>query len=177
MKLLRKVLRKALCATHHGSGQSFADAGRYDPYKSFRFDVEIAGNMVFSRAGFQKVTGLKMDTEVIEYREGGDSLTVSKTPGLTTFEPITLERGMSTDADMWDWASKIFDYHQVDQVNSPQFRANVTIKLKDRNGDVVKIWEVPNAWVSSYETGDFDAQANSVMIERITIQHEGWYKR
>lgn len=176
-KFIAKVLRTALCATVHGSGQSFADAGRYDPYKAFRFEVEIAGNMVFAKAGFQKVTGLKMDTEVIEYREGGDSLTVSKTPGLTTFEPITLERGMSTDTDMWDWASKIFDYHDVDQVNSPQFRANVTIKLRDRNGDIAKIWEVPNAWVSSYETGDFDAQGNNVMIERITVQHEGWYKR
>ena len=174
MSILNKLFREAMAS--QGSGQSFADAGRYDPYKSFRFEVEIAGNMVFAKAGFQKVSGLSMSTEVIEYREGGDSMTVSKTPGLTSFEPITLERGMSEDGDMWAWASKLYDYKSVSQVNSPKYRANMKIKLKDRDGAIVKIWEVPNCWVSSYATGEFDAQGNAVMIETITIQHEGWYR-
>jgi phage tail-like protein len=164
-------LRKAY-ANQFGSGQTFADTQRHDPYKAFRFLVEISGNMVFAKAGFQKASGLKMSTEAIEYREGGDSLTVSKTPGLTTFEPITLERGMSEDVDMWEWASKIFSMDEYNQSNN--FRANVKIKLLDREGNVVKTWEVPNCWVSRYETSDFDAQSNNVMIETLELQHEGF---
>ena len=169
---MNKLLREAL-ARGFGSGLKFANTERYDPYKSFRFEVEISGRMVFARAGFQKVSGLKMETEVIEYREGGDNLTVSKSPGLTKFDPITLERGMSEDTDMWAWASKIFhiDKSAHEQV---KYRANVKIKLKDRNGKVVKAWEIPNAWISRYETGEFDAMGNNVMIETIELQHEGF---
>lgn len=176
MSILDRVLRKAFGASVHGSGQSFANAERYDPYKAFRFKVELAGNHTFSKAGFQKASGLKMDTDVIEYREGGDSLTVSKTPGLTKFEPIVLERGMSDDPDMWSWASSLFDFNSVDQSNSPKFRANMKISLMDREGNIVKVWEVPNCWVSSYETGEFDAMGNNVFIEKITVQHEGFYR-
>lgn len=170
-----KFLRKAM-ASVHGSGQTFADTGRYDPYKSFKFEVEIMGqNMTFTKAGFQKVTGLNMSTEVVEYREGGDSDTVSKTPGLTKFDPITLDRGMSDDADMWNWSMKVFDYNSVNQTNA-KFRTNMKIKLKDREGNIVKIWAVPNCWVSEYKTGEFDAQSNNIMIETMTVQHEGWYR-
>lgn len=169
---MNKLLREALAS---GSGLRFADTERYDPYKSFRFEVEISGNMVFAKAGFQKVSGLKMNTDVIEYREGGDNITVTKTPGLVKFDPITLERGMSEDTDMWDWASKIF--HMDETSHTQKFRANVKIKLKDcRTGDVVKIWEIPNAWISRYETGEFDATSSNVMIETMELQHEGFKK-
>ena len=169
---MNKLIREAL-ASSFGSGLKFADTERHDPYKSFRFEVEISGHMVFAKAGFQKVSGLKMNTDVVEYREGGDNLTVSKSPGLTKFDPITLERGMSEDTDMWDWASKIF---HIDETAHEQvkYRANVKIKLKGRNGKVVKAWEIPNAWISRYETGEFDAMGNNVMLETIELQHEGW---
>jgi|SRR3712207_186297 len=174
--ILRKMFDIAYAdGVTHGSGQTFTATGRYDPYKAFRYLVEITGNKNFAKAGFQKVTGLKMTTDVIEYREGGDPLTVSKTPGLTKFDPITMERGMSEDLDMWDWATKLFDFQIVNQSNSPIYRSNVTIKLLDRNGDIVKVWQVPNAWVSEYSTGDFDAKGNNVMIEKIVLQHEGFY--
>lgn len=171
---MNKLLREAL-ASGFGSGLKFADTERHDPYKSFRFEVEISGHMVFAKAGFQKVAGLKMNTDVVEYREGGDNLTVSKSPGLTKFDPITLERGMSEDTDMWDWASKIF---HIDESAHTQikYRANVKIKLKGRNGAVVKAWEIPNAWISRYETGEFDAMGNNVMLETIELQHEGFKK-
>lgn len=169
--MLSKILREV---SARGSGLKFADTDRHDPYKSFRFEVEISGNMVFARAGFQNVSGLQMSTEVIEYREGGDNLTMSKSPGLTSYEPVTLSRGMSEDTDMWDWASKLFS---LDNVNhQAKYRANVKIKLKDRDGSVVRAWEIPNAWISRYETGEFDAMGNEVMIETIELQHEGFKK-
>lgn len=154
---------------HADTGQTFAKTGRHDPYKKCKFLVEITGNMLFAKAGFQKVSGLKMTTEVTEYREGGDNNSVHKSPGLTKYEPITLERGMSEDLDMWDFAVKALE------VENPDFKAIITIKLQDtRTGKVVKTWEVSECWVSEYETGDFDAMSSDVMIERIVVQNEGF---
>lgn len=160
----------------HGSGQTFkSDATRYDPYKAFRFTMDITGkNMTFGKAGFHKITGLKMKTDVIEYREGGDDVTVIKTPGLVKFEPITCDRGMSDDMDMFSWAVK--SYNRVDDTssNDADCRASLSINLMDRDGKAVRRWDVLSGWISDYETGDFDAQGNNVMIEKMVVQHDGW---
>jgi phage tail-like protein len=69
---------------------------RFDPYKEFKFRVKWDGHYV---AGISKVSALKRTTEVIEHREGGNPNTSRKSPGLTKFEPITLERGVTHDLE------------------------------------------------------------------------------
>src|SRR5215472_16754045 len=67
---------------------------RFDPYKNFKFRIKWDGRYV---AGVSKVSGLRRTTEVIHHREGGDPSTSRKSPGVTEFEPITLERGVTHD--------------------------------------------------------------------------------
>lgn len=160
---------------HKMFSRVYADSAMHDPYKNFRFEVEISGGMNFARAGFQKVSGLKQSIGVIEYREGTDPETTRKSPGMAKFDPITLERGQTPDNDCWTWARMLFDVMKQIQGTDGGARANVRIKLRNRAGEVVRTWVVPNAWVSDYETGDFDSNAEDIMIERITIQHEGFY--
>ena len=63
-----------------------ATGQRVDPYMSFRFLVEI-DNIV--RAFFSECTGFGSNIEVVEYREGGEPITVRKLPGKArrTFMP------------------------------------------------------------------------------------------
>lgn len=175
-KIFENLLREAQAVTYHGSGIGHVDATRFDPYKSFKFEVVISGDTVFARAGFSKVSGLKMEAEVVEYREGGDSNTVQKSPGLVKYEPLTLERGMSEDNDMYDWANKMHQFALGEASSASKYKANMQIRLKDTDGTVVKVWEVKNCWVSGYETGEMDAQGNNVMIETMTVQHTGFMK-
>jgi phage tail-like protein len=158
----------------HGSGQTHADSTRFDPLKVFRFIVEVTGKMTFAKSGFHKCSGLKMKTDVTEYREGGDDITVIKTPGLVKFDPVTLERGMSADGDMWTWAMKSFDRSSESSSNETDMRAQVAISVKNRNGSTAKRYECPSCWVSSYETGDLDATSSNVLIEKLEFQHEGF---
>ena len=51
---------------------------RVDPYRNFRFLVEIDGIV---QAGFSECSGFGSDVEVVEYREGGEPSTVRKLPG------------------------------------------------------------------------------------------------
>ena len=62
---------------------------RFDPYKNFKFRIKWDGRYV---AGVSKISGLRRTTEVIQHREGGDPSSSRKSPGLTEFAPITLER-------------------------------------------------------------------------------------
>lgn len=155
---------------HADSGQSFASTDRHDPYRNFNFLVTITGKKIFAKAGFQKITGLKLKTDVIEYREGGDrQLSPHKLPGLLKNDPITFERGMSEDGDMFDWI-----YQQVTKApNDDGHKCTVKIELLDRGRQGVKAWEMREAWISDYETGDFDAKSNNVAVEKMVVQHEG----
>lgn len=65
---------------------------RPDPYKVFRFRVEIDG---LTAAAFSEVSGLESETIVVEYRTGTDPNFSRKLPGLTKFSNIILKRGIT----------------------------------------------------------------------------------
>lgn len=156
-------------------GVTFANTARHDPYKDFAFEVVITGAQNFAKFGFSKASGLKGDIDVIEYREGGDNFTAHKSPGQTKYDPITLERGMSEDADSWNWFTQVFNLSGMGgQVAEPNFKGTMQVKLKDRDGSIVRTWECVECWPSSYDVGDLDASGNGVLIERLVIQHEGF---
>jgi phage tail-like protein len=83
--------------------QFTVNPSRFDPYKVFKFRVKWDGRYV---AGVSKVSALRRTTEVVEHRNGGDPSTARKSPGRTSFEPITLERGVTHDQDFERWANK-----------------------------------------------------------------------
>src|SRR4051794_16457004 len=83
------------------------NAYRYDPYKSFLWQVKWDGRYV---AGVSKVSGLKRTTEVIKHREGGDHSSSRKSPGRTEYEAISLERGVTHDTEFERWANKVWNY-------------------------------------------------------------------
>ena len=60
------------------------------PLAKFHFSVEWGG----TRIGFTEVTGLDVETEVIEYREGSSpEYSKVKMPGMQKFSNVTLKRG------------------------------------------------------------------------------------
>ena len=135
---------------------------RDDPYKAFNFIVEIDG---IARAGFSEVSGLESETDVIEYRVGSESNTVRKLPGLTKYANIVLRRGVTQDADLWNWRKTVVDGN-VDR------RSGSIILLDDDRTEVLR-WNFFNGWVSKWEGPALNASENEVAIETIEIAHEG----
>lgn len=142
---------------------------RVDPYRGFKYKVLIPG---FASAGFSRVSGLNDETEIVEYREGIDGATMRKLPGLTTYEDIVLERGKSSHDDFQIWRNMV---HEVEERGLPDssFRRQMTIQLLDRTGQVAKQWVVKNAWPTKIEHADLDAASSDVLLETLTVAHEG----
>ena len=142
---------------------------RRDPYRNFRFKVEIDG---FDVAGFSRVSGIRQSTEVVPYREGGDNLATRKLIGQTDFSPIVLERGLSEDVDFYYWAGAVYNI-MANVIPEGLVKHQVTIKLLDKVGKSVKSWMVYNCWPSDFEVTDMDAMSTGVAIERVVLQNEG----
>ncbi len=156
-----------------------------DPLRNFKFKVVIhhPGIRGFATMGFMSVSGLSITTEVIPYREGGMNTTTQKMPGQSDFAPVTMSRGLMVGGgEMWTWMKQLFVVMQGTQSGAAgeEFRHNLDIKVLDHptaglTAAKVKAWyRVYNAWPTSVSFSDLDAGANAIIVNQMTLAHEGF---
>ena len=146
-----------------------------DPFQGFKFLVQIRD---FQEIGFRSITGLREETEVVEYREGDNPVTMTKVPGLTSYDNVVLERGMSPNDDLIRWRRQMVEIENSGSVSrdglpSNEFRRPVTVTLYDKGGGAVKEWELLDAWPTVLEIETLDATTSDILIERLELAHEG----
>ena len=111
-----------------------ANTARFDPYKNYRFKVKWDGTYV---AGVSKVGLLKRSTEVVKHRMGDDPSGVRVAPGQSTYDPVTLEQGVTHDVAFQQWANKAWNYHNAigtdPDVSLKDFRKDITIEPVQRS--------------------------------------------
>ena len=142
-----------------------ATADRKDPFRGFKFRVEIDG---VQRAGFREASGLDSSQDPIDYREGDDkTMTIRKLPGLKKFSNIVLKRGITDDMDLWKWRKQVMDGKIKDA------RKHGSIILMDDEGNDKVRWEFTDGWPSKWTGPGFNATGNEVAIDTLEIAHEG----
>ncbi len=154
--------------------QFTVNAGRVDPYKNFKFRVKWDGRTV---AGISAVSGLKRTTEVITHRAGGDPSTSRKSPGLTRFEAIRLERGVTHDDAFEAWANQVWRLGAGagQEVALASFRKDVGIELFNEAGQLVLAYKLYRCWPSEYQAlPDLDANNGGVALQVLVLETEGW---
>jgi len=136
-------------------------SSHHEPLAGFNFRVEIDGIVV---AVFSKCRGLSSETEVVEYREGGDQR-IRKLPGITKFSNITLKRGITQDRTLWEWRQTV--------VNGRVERRNGSVILLDTAHSEVARWNFFDAWPAKWEGRDLDARSSDVCIETLELAPRG----
>jgi phage tail-like protein len=133
------------------------------PLVKFHFQVEWGGTQI----GFTEVSGLNVETKVIEYRHGASpQYSKIKMPGLQEYGNITLKRGtFATDNEFYKWWNSV-KLNTID-------RRDITISLLNESHEPVVVWKVNNAWPVKVESTDLKADGNEVAIESMEIAHEG----
>lgn len=150
------------------------NATRFDPYKNFKFRCRWDGRYV---AGVSKVGALKRTTEVVPHRSGGDPSSSRKSPGRTEYEAITLERGVTHDAEFERWANKVWNYGSGlgAETSLADFRKDIILEMYNEAGQLVISYKVYRCWVSEFQAvPELDANANAVAIQTLKLENEGW---
>lgn len=152
--------------------QFAVNAHRFDPYKNFRFQVMYDGRVVL---GVSKVGALTRATEVVNYRSGGGNTYEFKSPGRTSYEAVTLERGITHDPDFEDWAARVHPHDGSSNASLREYKKDLVLNLLNLQGQVVKSYFLFRTWVSDYTAmPELDGGQNVVAVESITLQIERW---
>lgn len=154
--------------------QFSVNPSRIDPYKNFKFRVKWDGRYV---AGVSQVGALRRTTEVVKHRDGSSPSMMRKSPGRTTFEAVTLERGITHDHEFEAWANKVWSPTNPlgSEVSLRDFRKDIVIELLNEAGQIVLAYRLYRCWVSVYQALPIlDAESTGVAFESITIENEGW---
>lgn len=166
-----------------------------DILEKFRFIVEFIGTgeaTNLDRCGFKSIQMPKRATNVVTYREGDDPDIFSQSAGLSTFEPILLERGVipysQNGSAFYEWASSTHKPGNVPKgpglkgnvstrpsdESSNEYRKDIKITILDRSGKPAKVYEVYNAFVSNFVPGsDLDAgEDGEKLMESLTLTYD-----
>jgi len=157
----------------------------FDPYLNYRFQLRFSG-MPLPVLGIKKITALKRTTKATEYQSGGEPGLVHKVPGTTTFDPITLERGVTVSPEFMIWANlpqamgheiSGLDYYHYPPLNmDKKIRRDVVIEVLSSMRIPTISYQVYGCWVSEYQAlADLDGEdGNKILFESIKLEHDGW---
>lgn len=147
-------------------GSASAQAGdAHGPHRNNRFLVEIDG---LATAGFKRVDIPDATISDIEYREGNEQATTRKLKGLNEFEPLVLEKGVTSDSmELFEW------FKLAQEGNLNEARRSIAVVLLSPTGESGPRWEFRNAWPGRYNGPELNALANGMAIETLEILHEG----
>ena len=152
----------------------------------------------FARAGFTSVTVPEFNNSVIEYRENLDNYVVRKIPGLQRYNDLVMTRGVVSDRQNKQLRNPTKDFYRwLTRVNSPNpslslsaelgasssnnrllrqsenFRKDMIIILRDREGKAARRWYILNAFVVDYKgSTDLNALEQTKAVESVTLTYE-----
>lgn len=113
---------------------------------------------------FQSVSGLTVDIETEEFKEGGENRFVHKLPTRTKYSEITLQRGLFVGSGIVLWCRQAIEEFKFQPTN-------VLITLLNDMHLPLAAWYVVNAYPVQWSVSDFKAEESSLVVESIKLQY------
>ena len=137
------------------------------PMKKYNYRVQVDNIDV---AGFSEVSGFDASVDVIEYREGTETInSPRKMPGLTKYGNVTLKWGMTESLSFYEWVAGISSGEKQGAEDRVQ---DIVIYLQDDQHSDTANWTLINAWPCKYTAPDFNASSSEIAFESVELAYE-----
>ena len=128
-----------------------------EPIQAFRFLIRVGDSEEIS-AAFSRFSGIQMQVETIQSRDGSDSRGVREyTPVFTTYAPVTLSKGVVGDNEFLDW----------------MLSASADVITLNEKGNPGVTWTLQGAMPIGYELAPLDSSRSEVLTESLTFAITG----
>jgi len=115
-----------------------------------------------------EVIGLKMEQDIVEYRENGSDGTyqIRRLPGRHKAPDITLTRRLTADQNFDNWVGDDRPGTMAD------LRTGGAIIVFDHQGNPIKRYKLINTWPKSLEVASLKAGDTSYLSEKLVLSCE-----
>lgn len=134
----------------------------YYPPVGFHFLVEFANQQ--NEYQFQSVSGLSVDLETEEIKEGGENRFTHKLPVRAKYPNLILKRGLLVNSGLLNWCRDAIDNFKIEPTD-------VIIKLLNEKSEPLMSWNVVHAWPVKWAISDFNAEENRLVIETLELTY------
>jgi phage tail-like protein len=136
----------------------------YYPPWSFYFRVEFGISKNKDDVRFQSVSGLAVEHDMDEFKEGGENRFTHKLPVRTKYSDLVLKRGMLTDSEVIKWCLRAFRDRDFEP-------SDITVTLMNEKSELLKVWKVVHAVPRKWQASDLNANENAVVIETLELSY------
>jgi phage tail-like protein len=136
----------------------------YYPPWSFYFRVEFGISKTKDDVRFQSVSGLAVEYDMEEFKEGGENRFTHKLPVRTKYADLVLKRGMLTDSEVIKWCLRAFRDRDFEP-------SDITVTLMNEKSEPLKVWKVVHAVPRKWQASDLNATENAVVIETLELSY------
>ena len=136
----------------------------YYPPWSFYYRVEFSISKNKNDIRFQTVSGLSVEYEMEEFKEGGENRFTHKLPVRTKYGELVLKRGMLVDSDVFKWCLAAFRDRDIKP-------SDVDIILMNEKGEPLRTWSVTNAIPKKWTVSDFNSGESAVAVETLELSY------
>lgn len=114
---------------------------------------------------FQTVSGLSVEYDFEEFKEGGENRFAHKLPVRTKYADLVLKRGMLTDSMIVRWCINAFQNREFKPID-------VHVILMNEKHLPLRAWSVVHAIPKKWSISDLNANENSVVIETLELSYQ-----
>jgi phage tail-like protein len=135
----------------------------------FKFSVEGVGEI----GAFTEVSGLTVEVDLVEVKEGGQNHFSHKLPGPMKWPNIILKRGVTDSDNLFEWFSKTSGEGFAGE-GSALTRTQGQITLTDAAGSTVRGWTFEEAFPVKWTGPTLTSSSSDAAIEELEIAHHGF---
>lgn len=126
--------------------------------------AELDISMNTNDVRFQSVSGLSVEYDMEEYKEGGENRFTYRLPVRTKYSDMVLKRGMVTGSAIIRWFLSAFR----DRDFTP---TNVNVILMNEKGEPLRTWNVAHAIPKKWTVSDLNANESALVIETMELAY------
>lgn len=136
----------------------------YYPPLSFYYKVEFGISKDKNDARFQSVSGLSVEYDQENFKEGGENRFEHKLPIRPKYTDLVLKRGMLINSEVFKW----FLDALYNRIFVP---SDISVILMNEKSEPLRVWKVTHAIPKKWSVSDLSANDNAIVIETLELSY------
>jgi len=141
-----------------------AGAAQYYPPWGFYYKVEFGISKNSNDVRFQTVSGLSVEYDYENFKEGGENRFEHKLPVRTKYADLVLKRGMVVDSEVISWFNNAFRDREF-------VPTDINVILMNEKGEPLRTWKVAHAIPKKWVVSDLNSTENAIVVETMEITY------